>query len=501
MASGSSSTGNSASNDDEKVNMRLLLTTAEAKIKHDRRRFTQVATKVDKRTADDDKGAAEGDQVGVEDDHKTAEDGFEKVNMMQLSTTAERKLKKHDRRRPYTQIVTKDDKGAAGGGQAAAGGGQAADKGAAEDDQAAAEDDKGAAEHDQVAAEDDKGATEDDQVAAEEDKGAAEHDQVASEDYKGAAKDSQVIAKVDNNIMLPENDNLVDNLAAKDGCVMPKLGFDEITAMFDGLLAEFDDVHEAAEADDDMIGYPSIGHLRMFFYGDKNSKSDENIERETAGTAFLIANGACLLTCAHNVVYEGEQSNKGIFELSGHKYEVNKTEVYLRYWDYPDEDDSGFDLALCWIIVPENDNHIKELYSNYGDYMPNPLAGEFSITKVAVVGFPDEHEGEKWGMSRKVPIHLRNKWKFSAELNKRELLEYDFIDTSKGQSGSPIMGLEPIFCVIGVHTGGSSEKKKNWGSCITPEKLEWIRDSLGEPWKIYYEYGTLRLAFCCSCCQ
>ena len=254
-------------------------------------------------------------------------------------------------------------------------------------------------------------------------------------------------------------------------------------------------------------GFPFIGLLRMDFDG-----------THYMGTATLIAKGNALLTCAHNVV-EYDETTKEIvaatsawFELRENKpslrrgsvvikrYQVTKIAVYPLYFKKPSSA-SGFDLALCWIDVPKDDRIIQELYSKYRGHTPNPLSGFYISSKASVVGFPGEHNGEKWGMAADIPSSKAQNWKFGPHpifdfitslANEPDILTYDFIDTSPGQSGSPVMGMKPAD-IIGVHTGGSASLKKNWATHITPIKLRWIAGTLGHPWVIHMDYGTLIL--------
>ena len=85
--------------------------------------------------------------------------------------------------------------------------------------------------------------------------------------------------------------------------------------------------------------------------------------------------------------------------------------------------------------------------------------------------------GEKWGMY--IPFSCTSFLK-SRKLSK--IVKYEVFDTSKGQSGSPII---QAFMILAVHTGGSEIEKKNWGTHITPAKLRWMADTLGSPWKIH----------------
>ena len=242
--------------------------------------------------------------------------------------------------------------------------------------------------------------------------------------------------------------------------------------------------------------YPGIGLLRMEFN-----------ETYFTGTATIIAKGSCVLTCAHNVVeydvttkefvyathawFELRKNEVGSGSVLNKRYKVTKIAVYPLYFEDPTSG-SGFDLALCWIHVPKDDHTVKELYSKYE--MPIPLATAYAATSAAVVGFPGEHSGEKWGMESKVPKENIKDWifGFDEKINEKEIFVYKFIDTSPGQSGSPVMGMKPSD-VLGVHTGGSASLKKNWATAITSAKLQWIADSLGSPWSVSNDYKTLYL--------
>ena len=117
------------------------------------------------------------------------------------------------------------------------------------------------------------------------------------------------------------------------------------------------------------------------------------------------------------------------------QYEVTKIAVYPLFIE--SSCDPEFELALCWIEVPKDDHIVKELYTNYGDYMPRLIARRYNTDTAAVVGFPNEKKGEKWGMVASVPSDQRKHWQFGTDCKSsqnRETLEYDFIDTSGGQA-------------------------------------------------------------------
>ena len=240
--------------------------------------------------------------------------------------------------------------------------------------------------------------------------------------------------------------------------------------------------------DSDTRGYPGIGLFRALFNFKKEDGSQ--FRQVTTGTASLITDdvsGHYILTVAHNMIYNHKlnkkftiatsawfefRNNQG--EATKRRYNVTHYAVYPKYWTNPTTH-SGFDLALCWIQVPRDDYFVKQLCSKpNSDYMPRPIAGEYSTTRVAVVGYPGVHEGEKWGMVEHVPIEKRQDWMFKKDVQKK-LLVYNFIDTSEGQSGSPVMGMSPRD-VIGVHTGGDPILKNNWATYLNRTKLQWIAD-------------------------
>ena len=235
-------------------------------------------------------------------------------------------------------------------------------------------------------------------------------------------------------------------------------------------------------------GFPGIGLLRTEFNG-----------TYFIGTATLICKGNCVLTCAHNVVEYDGTTKKFVyptsvwFELRENKlgsgsaminrYKVSKISIYPPYFENPISA-SGFDLALCWINA-EDDHTTKEIYAKYWNYMPIVIARGYTTHTATVVGFPGEHKGEKWGMTGDVTLSCSigygggiRSWSFGyGSEYAGEILVYDFIDTSPGQSGSPVVGLPTD--ILGVHTGGSASLKKNWATYITPTKFDWIANSLG----------------------
>ena len=245
---------------------------------------------------------------------------------------------------------------------------------------------------------------------------------------------------------------------------------------------EIESARSASPKPVDSCGYPGVGLLRVEFK-----------DQQFVGTATMIADGSCLLTCAQNVV-ECDTVKEPIFADSLwfelwtestfiQKYKIIRKEVYPLYFLDPTSD-SGFDLALCWIDVPKNDHTIAELHKTTD--IPIPTVRISDLTgKISVVGFCGECEGKKLALDVEIPSDKRNDWTYSLLCNPKRILTYDSIDTVPGQSGSPIMHLGKESCeIIGVHTGGSEIYKRKWGTFITPDKLTWIVKCLGGPWII-----------------
>lgn len=230
--------------------------------------------------------------------------------------------------------------------------------------------------------------------------------------------------------------------------------------------------------------YADVGLLRIIFKG-----------KIFSGTATLIADTMCVLTSAHNVINHDPITNEfqfadtTWFEIRNNKlengsslikrYKVKGIVVHPSYFMHPTTH-SGFDLALCWIDVPEDDNTLRN--KSYS-CLSNPVACNFENGKeIVVVGFPCEREGEKWYMKGNITNYHEEK----------EIIVYDNIDTTLGQTGGPVMA-ENSHYIIGVHVGGHPVTGTRWATYITPAKLSWIADQIGNPWHIFEENKTLFL--------
>ena len=253
------------------------------------------------------------------------------------------------------------------------------------------------------------------------------------------------------------------------------------------LLQSGNERRERIPPDNNNGRYAAIGLLRMQFGKDADSEFFH-------GTATIIADGRYVLTCAHNLVEQKISPKKDQtpnfmyaqdvwFEIRVNKadggsdiikrYNVSKYFIHHRYLNNP-TCHSGFDLAICVLDIPRDDRIIPEIRQNYG--LPS-LSTNAGTKKIAVVGFPEEFEGEKWGMEANVPDDKESEWHQFLD-NKREILVYNFVDTTNGQSGSPVMCESGH--IIGVHTGGTSAQKKNLATYLDSSKMQWIKSCLGD---------------------
>ena len=74
--------------------------------------------------------------------------------------------------------------------------------------------------------------------------------------------------------------------------------------------------------------------------------------------------------------------------------------------------------------------------------LPRPISGRYVPSRVGVIGYPDSYRGEKYGMVAEVPTEKKEEWDQQFHENIKYLV-YSFIDTSHGQSGSPVLGIGP----------------------------------------------------------
>ena len=235
-----------------------------------------------------------------------------------------------------------------------------------------------------------------------------------------------------------------------------------------------------------------------------------------------------ILTCAHNVVNVDKIDKKTKlyatniwFTLKDEdhndkcKFSIIKSFVYPPYWNDPTPE-SGNDAAICLFKfdIKDLDKEQKEIIDNVKHASSNSLFYDYtptnsvpnSIECIELIGFSADQTGEMWGMSVyggefenfAEDDNYKIKYGPNKGMNiKDKLITYTFIDTSGGQSGSPLM----IFTshrwgIAGIHCGGSEISGKNYSTKIRKDLIQWIAHKLNkqlkEEWK-YNDYVRYKL--------
>lgn len=211
----------------------------------------------------------------------------------------------------------------------------------------------------------------------------------------------------------------------------------------------------------------------------------------TASICEFNGKGHFLLTAAHNFVrkmpsgpeyaetVEFYHSRNGISSFAG-KYLVTKSIVHPKYITEKFDSTSGYDIAVASFKKTgyEKNKTISkntlwgciDNYSNIGSHSKVKIG-----TKICVQGYPAQFQGQiNPGFQYKMDGTI-------AVLAKQDtggmIVSYKDLDTSGGQSGSPLTfyrdGQEII---IGVHVAGVAGKE-NWATAITDEIFAWVEES------------------------
>jgi V8-like Glu-specific endopeptidase len=93
--------------------------------------------------------------------------------------------------------------------------------------------------------------------------------------------------------------------------------------------------------------------------------------------------------------------------------------------------------------------------------------------EILVIGYPDEYKYQMYYMEGTVSEV------FKTDSN-GQLVMYDDIDTSDGQSGSPVFRKleDDLFELIAIHVGHHHGEGANCATYINEEKYQWIVDRL-----------------------
>jgi len=203
------------------------------------------------------------------------------------------------------------------------------------------------------------------------------------------------------------------------------------------------------------------------------------------GTGSMIQNSrisskSLILTCAHNVIhYSGadetyEYAQGGEFFLActkdnqPHRFSITKVHVYPKYLEKKNANIySGNDLAVLEFEVIES----KIPYSPSTDSFWSYFEQDDLKLKAKLYGYPGEEDksGDPYEMEGNV----------EGVVNKPngKLLAYADIDTTGGQSGSPVFIFRNgAWTQIGVHVGNGQVNRKDAGvaTLLTPQVHKWI---------------------------
>lgn len=254
------------------------------------------------------------------------------------------------------------------------------------------------------------------------------------------------------------------------------------------------------------IEYNKVDYVKVSYYMQCHFTIDlPDTGQRAVGSCAAVesvgSNKIVYLTCAHNVkkwdkktgqrirlenpwIYQARQGDKYISVSKGSLW---KTLVHPKYNGYGD---SGYDIA----IVPGK--YQKVMPTDNATYLDRTAIPHYTEDKwfdvewqcfdksqiwkgleIEVAGYPGQMKGWPYTHTGKVVKVTDTK--------QGGVLIWHDADTTKGNSGSPIMATDPAFVakyathgakkiVIGVHTSGGHKVKVNFGSLMTTELWEWI---------------------------
>eukprot|EP01084_Bolivina_argentea_P024616 45851_1 len=236
-------------------------------------------------------------------------------------------------------------------------------------------------------------------------------------------------------------------------------------------------------------------------------KMDFNGTIHTCGSGVIIhcgLNKAFILTAAHNVVYEdgndklhyptstwieiNKNKSNGFQKVKVYKcseYMVHPKYIEFLQKDAISESDTGYDIAIIQAFDPQNElKNIKPItIRTFSSKISDDM-------KIKVIGYPGEKQlrGELYGMKGDGKVKKR-----SDKSPYNQLIVYQNIDTTHGQSGCPIFRIldnEEKECdekyndnvfgsfdeIIGIHVLGKRMKQSNFGTMLSDEILKWIHE-------------------------
>jgi len=219
----------------------------------------------------------------------------------------------------------------------------------------------------------------------------------------------------------------------------------------------------------------SVGQLVMKF-------DDGNHYIGTASIIRFSDTSDFLLTCAHNFVItvpgiDGDIPRKavsGTFFKGRHDTTTYRGKFKILRWvvhpKYPQNEiygwRSGYDIAIAeFDRSAYKDDKVITQNSSWA------IDADKRVKKGATIkiwGYPGEKDGSQYGMQGNV-MDLKTTDKGG------KIITYDNLDTTPGQSGSPVALYDPnadLHIIVGVHVAGTVEA--NVGTFMTTEISKWI---------------------------
>ena len=267
------------------------------------------------------------------------------------------------------------------------------------------------------------------------------------------------------------------------------------------------------------LTYPApqirIGYIQVT----KSSKAGD--ERIFRGTLALIS-PKCAVTAAHNLVYEELQYKTPLFKFFNvyfgliegpstpestpgkrwnefqYKCPVIAVKVHRKYLGDKDGKisiDKRYDIAVIQLGNPVSSEGL--IYTSIGDYLGVSPLKEYTEhdynlldkKSVRIHGYPSyAHSGFTYRMYTGIGPIVGFEHEIGRDIQVGEIpyrLRYN-VDTSHGQSGSPIFhdedeGGRKIPTIIGIHTRGAEKGQKyNTGVLFNREIFEFLQDCIRE---------------------
>ena len=209
-----------------------------------------------------------------------------------------------------------------------------------------------------------------------------------------------------------------------------------------------------------------IVSLRLYF-GDKPSVGSGVIIN-------IIDNIVYILTAGHNIMtlnprqYKATKAKCIKCKINGKWYESDEFYAYDKYNLGNINDHDKHDMAVIKVVINEDFmfyNVFPKLVSfenntGYHDCINN--------NECFIAGYPAEKRGGLYGMNGTYRYIKNN-------IYNNDTICYDDIDTTGGQSGSPIFVNNNN--IVGVHIrAGENGNKANYGCPLNDKKIKWIHD-------------------------